>query len=40
MEKSVIEARKTLDKMKGAEEKVQSLPTEEEQRIFVDNQNK
>ena len=40
MEKAVLDARRTLDKMKGAEETVESIEEEEQKMIFVDNQNK
>ena len=40
MEKAVLDARRTLDRMKGAEETVESMTDEEQKMIFVDNQNK
>lgn len=40
MEKAVLDARRTLDRMKGSEETVENLADEEQKMIFVDNQNK
>lgn len=40
MEKAVLDARKTLDRFKGSEDKIEQMEEEEQKKIYVDNQNK
>jgi myosin heavy subunit len=40
MEKSILDARRTLDRLKGTEEKVLAMEDEEQKKLYVDNQNK